>query len=167
MFSIKQGCKKTRQQRNYCVKLINEARKQYCSDLDPTYAGKSDFWDALGPVFSNKTKKKKKGIILAEQNEIISDDSKVAEIFNRHFKEITKSLNIAECIPDCDEYKKIVDSVLRAIHKYKQNPGTVRISNQLANSKKGFKLNHILIVLGLSKTNYQQPKIKSLTLIFL
>ena len=80
--------------------------------MDATYAGKSGFWDALGPVFSNKTKKKSKRIILVEQNEIISDDSKVPETFNRHFKEITKSLNIAEYIPDCDEYKQIEHPVL-------------------------------------------------------
>ena len=111
--------------------------------MDPTYAGKNGFWDALGPFFSNKTKKKGKNIILVEHNEIISDSSKVAEIFNRHFKEITKSLNIAEYIPDCDEYKQIEDPVLRAIHKYKQHPSIVRISNLLANSKKEFKFNHI------------------------
>ena len=132
-----------RQQRNYCVKLRNEARKQYFSNLDPTHAGKNGFWDALGPFFPNKTKKKGKNIILVEQNEIISDSSKVAEIFNRHFKEITKSLNIAEYIPDCDEYKQIEDPVLRAIHKYKQHRSIVRISNLLANSKKEFKFNHI------------------------
>ena len=100
---LKEDWEKCKQQRNYCVKLRNEARKQYFSNLDLTYARKSGFWDALGPVFSSKTKKKGKRIILVEQNEIISDDSKVAEIFNRHFKEITKSLNVTEYIPECDE----------------------------------------------------------------
>ena len=52
-------------------------------------------------------------------------------------------MNIAEDIPDCDEYKQIEDPVLRAIHKYKQHPSIVRISNQLTYSKKGFKFNHI------------------------
>ena len=140
---LQEDRKKYRQQRNYCVKLRNEARKQYFSNLDPTHAEKSGFWDALGPVFSNKTEKKNKRIILVEQNEIISDDRKVEEIFNRHFKEITKSLNIAQYIPDCDEYKQIEDPVLRAIHKYKQHPSIVRIRDQLANSTKGFKFNHI------------------------
>ena len=136
---LKEDWKKYRQQRNYCVKLTDESRKQYFSNLGPTYAGKSGFCDALGPVFSNKTKEKSKRIILVEQNEIISDDTKVAEIFNRHFKEITKSFSSAEYIPDCDEYKQIEDPVLLAIHKYKQHPSIVRISNQLANIKKGFK----------------------------
>ena len=74
---------KYRQQRNYWVKFRNEARKQYFSNLDPTYAGKSGFWDAVGPVFSNKTTKKSKRIILVEQNEIISDDSKVTYILRK------------------------------------------------------------------------------------
>ena len=80
--------------------------------MDPTYAGKSGFWDALGPSFSNITKKKSKKVILVEQNEIIPDDSKVVDIFNRHFIEITKSLNIAEYIPDCDKNIQIEDPVL-------------------------------------------------------
>ena len=40
-----------------------------------------------------------------------------AEIFNRHFKESTKSLNIAEYIPDCGEYEQVEEPVLLAIHK--------------------------------------------------
>ena len=83
---LQEDWEKYRQQRNYCVKLRNEARKQYFNNLDPTYAGKNGFWDALGLFFSNKTKEKGKNIILIEQNEIIFDSSKVAEIFNRHFK---------------------------------------------------------------------------------
>ena len=111
--------------------------------MDPTYTWKKWLLGCTRTCLSNKTKKKSKRIILVEQNEIISDDSKAAEIFNRHFKESTKSLNIAEYIPDCDQYKQIEDPVLRAIHKYKQHTSIVRISNQLANSRKGFKFNHI------------------------
>ena len=49
MFSTKllqEDWEKYRQQRNYCVKLRNKARKQYFSNFDPTYAGKSGFWNA-------------------------------------------------------------------------------------------------------------------------
>ena len=55
---LQEDWEKYRQQKNYCVKLRNEARKQYFSNLDPTYTGKNGLWDALRPFFSNKTKKK-------------------------------------------------------------------------------------------------------------
>ena len=40
---LQEDWEKYRQQRNYCVKLRNEARKQYFSNLDPTYTRKNGF----------------------------------------------------------------------------------------------------------------------------
>ena len=55
---LKEDWDKYRKQRNYCVKLRNEARKQYLSNLDPTYGRKTGFWDPLGPFFPNKRERK-------------------------------------------------------------------------------------------------------------
>ena len=60
---------------------------------------KNNFWKTLGPFFSDKTVKKAKKILLIENNEIISDDHKVAEIFSKYFSQVTDSLDIPEYIP--------------------------------------------------------------------
>ena len=103
---------------------------------------KTNFWKTIGPFFSNKSVKQAKKLILIEQNDIVSDDSKVAEIFSKHFSEITKSLNIPEYAPKDKNFTKIEDSVLRAIEKYKDHPSIVRISSFSGTNQKRFQFKH-------------------------
>ena len=59
----------------------------------------------------------------------MSDNSKIAEIFSKHFSEITKFLNIPEYAPKDNNFTKIEDPVLRVTEKYKDHPSIVRISS--------------------------------------
>ena len=52
----------------------------------------------MKPNFSNKIKTKK--IILLEDGEIISDNTKIAEVFNDYFINIVKDLNIPDITLD-------------------------------------------------------------------
>ena len=75
---------------------------------------KNNFWKTLGPFFSDKIVKKAKKILLIENDEIISDDHKVAEIFSKCFSQVTDSLVISEYIPPNKDFLQIKDPVLRA-----------------------------------------------------
>ena len=131
-----------RKQRNYCVKLRNKARRDYLNNMQAADVNKNNFWKTIGPFFSNKSVKQAKKLILIEQNDIVPDDSKVAEIFSKHFSEITKSLNIPEYATKDNNFTKIEDPVLRAIEKYKDHPSIVRISSFSGTNQKRFQFKH-------------------------
>ena len=96
----------------------------------------------IGPFFSKKPVKQAKELIPIEQNDIVSDGIKIAEIFSKHFSEITKSLNIPEYAPKDNNFTKIEDPVLRAIEKYKDHPNIVRIGSFSSTNQKRFQFKH-------------------------
>ena len=114
------------------------------SNMQTANVNKNNFWKTIGPFISNKSVKQAKKLILIEQNDIVSDDSKIAEIFSKHFSEITKSLNIPEYAPKDNNFTKIEDPVLRAIEKYKDHPRIVRISgfSSTNHDQKRFQFKH-------------------------
>ena len=65
--------------------------------------------------------KKAEKILLIEENEIISDDHKVAEIFSKYFGQVTDSLDIPECIPSNKGFLQIKDPVLKAVEKFREH----------------------------------------------
>ena len=88
---------------------------------------KNNFWETLGPFFSDKTVKKAKKILLIKENDIISDNHKVAEIFSKYFSQVTDSLDIPEYIPPNKDFLQIEDPVLRAVEKFKEHSSVKRI----------------------------------------
>ena len=71
-----------KKQRNLCVKLLRQSKKSYYSKLDPNVVSDNkQFWKTVKPLFSNKTHVTP-SVILLEDNVIVSDDTKVAEICN-------------------------------------------------------------------------------------
>ena len=134
---------KYRKQRNYCFKLCNEARKTYFNNMQSCNMSKNNFWETLGPSFSEKTVKKTKKILPIEENEIISDDHKLAEIFSKYFSQVTDSLDIPEYIPPNKDFFQIKDPVLRAIEKFKEHSSVKRILASTGNKRKGFSFQNV------------------------
>ena len=87
--------------------------------------------------------KKAKKISLIENNEIISDDHKVAEIFSKYFSQVTDSLDIPEYIPPNKDFLQIKNPVLRAIEKFKEHPSVKRILASTGNKRKGFSFQNL------------------------
>ena len=88
-----------RKQQNYCVRLRNQARKAYFNKLQHTDVDKKKFWKTIGPFFSQNLTNGQKKIILREQDEIISDERKVAEIFMDYFDNVTKTIDVPKYDP--------------------------------------------------------------------
>ena len=101
---------------------------------------KNNFWKTIGPLFYNKSVEQAKKLTLKEHSEIVPDDSKVVEIFSKHFSEITKSFTIPEYAPKDNNFTEIEDAVLRAIEIYEDHPTIVRISS--FSNQEGFQLTH-------------------------
>ena len=73
---------------------------------------------------------------MIEDNEIISDDHKVAEIFSKYFSQLTDSLDIPEYIPPNKDFLQIKDPVRRAVEKFKEHSSVKRILASTGNKGK-------------------------------
>ena len=90
--------KKYKTQRNFCVKLLKQNKKNYFQNINiKDTKDNKKFWKAVAPKFSNKTKTADT-IILNENEEII----KVEKIVATTFTDITKDLVLKESETVCE-----------------------------------------------------------------
>ena len=79
---------------NYCVNLVKREKKNYSENIDQkSLLDNKTLWKVTKPLFSEKSKSKTT-IILLENDIIISEDPKVAEIFNDFLATTVEHLNI-------------------------------------------------------------------------
>ena len=77
-----------KKQRNFCVKLLRQSKQSYYSKLHPKVVNDNKkFWKTVKPLFSNKIHGTP-CINFLENNVVVSDDTRVAEIFNEYFVDI-------------------------------------------------------------------------------
>ena len=75
-------------QRNYCVSLLKKTKKEYFGNLNKkNVCDNKTFWKTVKSFPSCKIVSKEQ-IILVKINEIISEDSDVAQILNSFFSNI-------------------------------------------------------------------------------
>ena len=121
-----------KKQRNKCVYLVKNAKRSYFANLNiSSICDNKTFWRTVSPLFSNKIKTKEK-ITLIENNEIISSDKNIAEIFMKYFDSIVPSLKL----PNDDGYLVPKDDMLSTdslIIKYKSHPSILSIKQKMGN----------------------------------
>ena len=120
---------KYRKVRNDCVKATKKAKKNYLEKLNINSVNDNKtFWRTVKPFFTDKNKKNGK-IILVEDNEIVTDNIKNAEIMNEYFVNITNNLDIpvltTEVLPIDIECTDPVDEI---IYKYSKHPSIIKIN---------------------------------------
>ena len=127
-------------QRKLCVSLIRQAKKQFLSHLNTNVVTENKtFWKTLKPFLTDKVKTKSKITLIEKKykdsstepsEEIISDEEKVAEIFN-FFVNIVPNLKIPNN-HNCDmDFQKTDDPVLNAINKYRYHSSIVMINSKI------------------------------------
>ena len=72
---------------------------------------------------------------LVENDEIITDDLKIAETFNNFFSETVPNLNITTNSEIFTDTSLIDDPVLKAIKKYEKHPSIKMIKEKMEQSK--------------------------------
>ena len=95
------------------------------------FGSKCPMRNRVKPYFSNKGASSTNKIQLIEEGKLISDDKKVANIFNSYFNEITDSLNLKDWKASTSEPAK--DEILRIIDKYASHPSIYKITSNLLN----------------------------------
>ena len=88
--------KKYKTQRNFCVKLLKQNKKNYFQNINiKDTKDNKKFWKAVAPNFSNKTKTVDT-IVLTENNTILRNEQLVANTFNDYFTDLTQELILKE-----------------------------------------------------------------------
>ena len=112
--------KSYKKQRNFCSKLYKKERKKYYERLDlNNVTDNKKLWKTVKPFLSDKVTFPQ--IALVENDEIISDESKVANSFNNFFENAVHSLGIKTNEYSNDNYG-LKNPVETAIKKYEQHP---------------------------------------------
>ena len=66
--------------------------------------------------------------LLVKENDAISDNGKIADVFNDFFINVVKNLNVTVSGNILCEANKMKDPVLKAIEKYKKHPSIKAIA---------------------------------------
>ena len=87
----------------------------------------------MAPLFSSKSKASNR-IILSENEKLITNEQKSAEVFNNYFNSIIEELNIPIDQNLLNDASLFDDPIIAAIHKYKRHPSILKIKEQLKKS---------------------------------
>ena len=101
--------------RNQVVKIRKNSMRKYfeqrCSKQD------KNFWKTISPFFSDKKFKNGNHIALSENNGIINDQHRVAEMFNDYFSTVAMGIGFDDS----------VTSATNAINKHSSHPSVLKI----------------------------------------
>ena len=115
------------QQRNFCVSLIRETKREYFNSLNEKLVTENKlFWNTIKPFFSNKGATREK-YTLIEEEEILDDDQKISTVFNDFFSNIVYNLNIPQYEDQNVNLDNIDDPLEIIKEKYKNHPSIVAI----------------------------------------
>ena len=91
-----ESLKAYKKQKSFCRKLYKKERKRFFDNLNTSVVSDNKtFWKVIKPFFTNKSTFGR-NIKLIEKEEILKDDTEIAEELNLFFFNAVKSLNIAE-----------------------------------------------------------------------
>lgn len=88
--------KAMKRQKNHTIRLYRRKLKKYAGNLDlKSLTDNRKFWDILLPLLSCKGKSFRK-VTLVENEEIVADDTRIADEFSKFFTEAVSSLGIKD-----------------------------------------------------------------------
>ena len=132
-----------KKQKNFTKRLFNREIKKYWGNLDlSNFTDNKKFWSTVKPLFSKSNVKQ--NISLVENENIVTDDKEIAEIFNQFFKKAVSSLGINENKALLTDSSHCKDPVQKALKKFENHPSIIEI-------KKNIQVNSIFSFSEISK----------------
>ena len=123
-----------KRQRNLCTSLVKKAKREYYANLNPSViSDNKKFCRTIKPLFSDNVTTSK-SITLVENQDICSDNEKVALIFNAFFSNVVNKLNIERNDDILNDNITELDPVHKAIKKYDKRPSILEI-NEIETNK--------------------------------
>ena len=120
-----------RKQRNFCNRLYKRERKKYYEKLDlKNLTDSKRFWKTIKPFLSDKTKSSNK-ICLKEGERILTDDTEIANVLNKHFVDSVRSLaETGGCSQQVLDYNLLDDPIENIICRFKNHPSIIAINSK-------------------------------------
>ena len=120
-----------KKQKNYVSRLYKKERKMFFNSLNSSVISDNrKFWKTVKPLFSNKGNYGNK-IKLVENEEIIDDDTKVAEELNNFFKTAVASLDIHRNPYTVENVENMSDPAEKVTKKFEFHPSILFIKNRI------------------------------------
>ena len=107
-----------KKQRNKCVSLRRQCIKQHLAKItEKGITTNKEFWDFIKPFLTNKRFSKNNDITLKNEKETITDEKKLADLFNSHYTNIVEissgikpeTISSTCNINDTDEIQHVVN----------------------------------------------------------
>ena len=115
------------------TKLNKHFKKQYFEIIKNNTDSKN-IWNKCKPYFSNRYNNGDSTILPIENEEMINESPKVANVFNSYFNSVTESHDLFNWAPEpCDQAK---DSVKRIIQRSLHHPSIIKIKQNINILKK-------------------------------
>ena len=132
---------KYKKQRNKVVALNRKIKAEFFQNAQVISKNHKNFWKACKPLLSSKSNDGNDRIILVENDEIVNSDINIAMIFNSHFNQITKSLNL----PTYEglETFSLLDPVKKAIQTYSNHPSIIKIKGSMSDGVERFNFKNV------------------------
>ena len=105
---------------NFCVKLLRKTSKELYNNLNVKYITENKlFWKTVKPSFTDKTLTDER-IILVENNKVVSDESKLVEIFSKYFGNVVQNLGTYVLTNISSDNDAV--TIRKATEKYQNHP---------------------------------------------
>ena len=102
------------------MKLLRKTKKEFYNNLNVKYITENKlFWKTIKPSFTDKTLKDEI-ITLVGNNKVVSDESKLVEIFSKYFGNIVQNLGIDGLTNTSSDNDAV--TIRQAIEKYQNHP---------------------------------------------
>ena len=132
-----------REQRNLITKMNKKAKfDHFDRTIEASKNNCKAFWKSCKP-FLSKSSPVENEISLNHNGQVIQNCSEIANIFNTHFSEVTKSLNLLDLNQLFSSEK--TDPVFCAINKFKSHPSIVKIKYDTTGLPGPFKFREVTV----------------------
>ena len=111
---------------------MRQNKKDYFETLDiKSVTDNKMFWKTVAPLFSNKSKASNK--ITSENEKLIINNQKCAEVFNNYFDGIIEETSVPIDQNLLNDASLFDDPVITAAHKYERHPSILKIKEKSKN----------------------------------
>ena len=125
---------KFKKQKNYCSRFYKKELRKYFGSLNPRrISDNKSFWKSIRPFFSENRKISNNITLVENKENTIFEDNLVSEELNKFFQNATKGLQINGNSYIIDTDSNEINSVQKAINKYRNHPSVLLTKSKLKN----------------------------------
>ena len=133
-----------KKQRNIVVNINRKAKRTFFQSCD---TNAKSFWNACKPFFSNKSISQDKISLLDNNNNLLTDETQISNIFNSFFVNIARNIGQTKWNPPNDNpisNSISTDDINLIVEKYREHPSIQKIISMDNKPSFSFSFPHVL-----------------------